>query len=684
VTIGLAWPNRGRSAFWNDGAWHVIDEPSSSVTEVSPLLPLSSNTGVAEHDPWYVIGDPIRTLTALRRTLRHSAQLVYLDAPRIETNQATFPASDEYGVINTWLTVMQQLIANSAQLLSDQGVIAVMCGQKELPYLQLLLNELGPANHVGTIVWQKGYAPRNMKNMTELSPTHDNIVLHAFRRSEIPPVALRVPAEGFVLPDGDPRGAWKAEQKGANKPDCSFDVHIPPYRFSLVSGSLPPGIWRINPQSGVIWGRKGDLIAEGSWSFTVRVTDSAGATTDKEFTLDVSSDAPAPALAPPSWLVVEYDDGGHVRNAPSGGGKLRITTASLPRARIGAEYSACIEAAGGAPYEGTTRPGKTSTSGEGRFWEFPAKTLLRQAARDAVDFKKKADAIPALKKYAGADNITTLNQTTVWSNREGDPKSPGYGQAAKEELEALVARGVLKQVMHAAKPLNLMMRLVALLSRENGMVIDIGSPSAELATAATMGGRRVVYVELSGSEDTRESVRLPRLRCAARGLHPPSDGAWFEVEGPERAKGKFYVARAPIPVDERRDICQLELGPPAVRIDRGAGTVAIDYNSYPSRDHRFPLVLASIDGLVPVFERTSGVFARSLDGHIRAVHVASSRFLDLRTIEQLRLQHANHIRDHGVLRVYYHRGEPPAPGPATLQFEFRRVPFELRPMAGIL
>lgn len=89
----------------------------------------------------------------------------------------------------------------------------------------------------------------------------------------------------------------------------------PPYSWSLYSGSLPPGL--LLGASGAI---SGTPSAAGSYTFTIRVTDSSAASATAPFTLTV-------------------------------GGGLTITTAALPSAAIGVPYSQTLAVAGGAaPY----------------------------------------------------------------------------------------------------------------------------------------------------------------------------------------------------------------------------------------------------------------------------------------------------------------------------------------------
>ena len=199
VRVGLDWPSRGlKSRLDQEGAWTVLherDELSQSL--LSPLVP-DEDSGSPTYDPWYVIGDPMVSLEALRRTLGKRGALAYIDIPRIKTNAGAFDAAERETVVDTWLTVVQGLLRRSIALLDDSGAIAALCGIDETPYVRMLLDEIvGPSNHLGTVAWQKNYSPRNMPNMREVSPTHDNVVLFARRIASLPPLALKVPPEGF-------------------------------------------------------------------------------------------------------------------------------------------------------------------------------------------------------------------------------------------------------------------------------------------------------------------------------------------------------------------------------------------------------------------------------------------------------------------------------------------------------
>ena len=66
----------------------------------------------------------------------------------------------------------------------------------------------------------------------------------------------------------------------------------PPYAWSVVSGALPGGL-ALNATTGTV---TGNPSAAGSFPFTVRVTDSAGATAQQPFSIGISAGSGAPVL----------------------------------------------------------------------------------------------------------------------------------------------------------------------------------------------------------------------------------------------------------------------------------------------------------------------------------------------------------------------------------------------------
>jgi hypothetical protein len=696
--IQLQWPTRENDLVWTEHGWEVVANPQTENLQekVVPLIAEPSK-GCPKKDPWYVSSDPLTALQALKRTHGRLVDLVYIDTPRLVTNAAKFDAAAADAALNTWLSLTLSMLRSGSRLLSDRGAIAVLAGIDETPYVEILLREiLGPKNHIGTVVWQKGYSPRNMPNMRDLSPTHDNIVLFARRKEVLRPVCLQVPTEGFKNPDSDPRGDWNAEQKGANKPDCDYEVNVCPYRWRISKGSLPPGAWRINPKAGVIWAREGDLEELGVWKFTVEVADSSGATAEKDFEIRVVEDAVEPPLANLSWLPSPFTK----ETDLNVGEKLKITTSKLPVAKRGAQYSAAVFAQGGKPWLGTTRPGKTSKAGKARYWEFPIHTLLARAAIDAVDFKQKDDAIPALKSYRGDSLTTYRNQTTVWLGRTKatsdvggggtDISAVGYSQDATQELVDLVEKKIVKDIIGISKPMRLMARLLALFTNEHSTVLDIGSPAAEMASVATAFGRRTVYVEFPNTpKQLREDLLLPRLLAASAGLHPLPAGVVFsrdtEQGQSEAMKDAAFVVdgSARSPASSEAGVVLLRAGAPFVLVDHQANICRIDYTSYKSGSEEFLSALANTEGLVRTTAHR-GCFAESIDGRTRAIQIDSGAFLDSKAIDVVAEANAEFLNEGGRLRIYYHRGLEGSQLKSDHRIEARRLPFALTSAVGVV
>ena len=234
--MGLNWPSKNREAQWSqENGWSVVrdEEPKKGELEsIGPwLTPTHSLNNLNLHsDPWYISGDHIAALDVIHAQVGRSVSLLYLDAPRLHTDAAKFASADQQAQRDTWLTLIKGIIKRAFHIISDEGVICVLAGLVETPYIQIIMDEIfGPINYVGTIAWQKTYSPQNMPNVKELYYSHDNIVVFAKRKIEkLSWIALEIPIIGDNNPDSDPRGSWIAQQKGANKPDCDYAVNLPP------------------------------------------------------------------------------------------------------------------------------------------------------------------------------------------------------------------------------------------------------------------------------------------------------------------------------------------------------------------------------------------------------------------------------------------------------------------------
>jgi len=104
-----------------------------------------------------------------------------------------------------------------------------------------------------------------------------------------------------------------------------------PYQFSVLSGSLPPGLTLAS--SGHV---SGTPTQAGGWSFWVNLSDQN----------PPSADWCAPASAQREFTITINGAGGGSPPAPAPAPTVSITTANLPEASVGSPYSLTLAASG--------------------------------------------------------------------------------------------------------------------------------------------------------------------------------------------------------------------------------------------------------------------------------------------------------------------------------------------------
>jgi large repetitive protein len=144
--------------------------------------------------------------------------------------------------------------------------------------------------------------------------------------------ALRFTDESFFTPAGAVGSPYSFAFTGAG--GCGPAL---PYQYSLVGGSLPPGLTLA--KSGHVSGTPTQV---GGWSFWVNLSDEnppsanwcVPSNAQREFTIAINGSAggsPGPGPSP----------------APAPAPALSITTSGLPMATVGAAYSTTLSASGG-------------------------------------------------------------------------------------------------------------------------------------------------------------------------------------------------------------------------------------------------------------------------------------------------------------------------------------------------
>ena len=154
-------------------------------------------------------GDNLLALKALESKYAGQVKCIYIDPP-YNTGSA-FEHYDDNLEHSTWLSLMKPRLEILRNLLCDDGSIWISIDADESHYLKVLCDEIfGRKNFIDEVVWQRSYAPINLKKT--LSRCHDIILVYAkensknFTLNKLPRSSEA--NNRYKNPDNDPRGVW--------------------------------------------------------------------------------------------------------------------------------------------------------------------------------------------------------------------------------------------------------------------------------------------------------------------------------------------------------------------------------------------------------------------------------------------------------------------------------------------
>jgi len=489
--IQFSWPGENqRVKVAKNGKFSLV--PAIQERHFFPLLESGVETENEElrvRQSSYVKGDIDEALSALIHTHKSSVELAYWDVPRIDF----FESSAEELKRSTWLTLLKNVCQRVLPILTEDGVFVVHVDDESAHLTRIVMESVfGARNYASTLVWQKKYGPQNDLNIP--TDAQDYLICFAKNIDALPVIGLPV-ADENLKDDGDPRGPFRAMHKGARSgsKNSRWPYFGPPYRWQLVSGSLPDGIWRINPQSGVIWGTP---KKSGATEFTVRVTDADGNSTESLVQMTVKDSGGTNNQDSVWWLEDEHH----------GSGPLKIKSVSLPDGVVGLPYSAVLEASGGTAF----KPNRQKP-GSGRYWEFSKDTLSKAILEDSAWFGRDGKALPSRRNYVDTSAPPRTRRVTTWIPYEVGGKAEDATKHLAELSSAQLVDGTFPRI---AKPERLMKLIIQLFTRaENSWVLDISSPAASFSAASIKMKRRFIYLEFGPTDERSQipSVELQRL-----------------------------------------------------------------------------------------------------------------------------------------------------------------------------
>lgn len=157
-------------------------------------------------------GDNLLALKALEQDFTGKIKCIYIDPP-YNTGSA-FEHYDDNVEHSKWLSLMKSRLEILHNLLADDGSIWISIDSTESHYLKVLMDEIfGRKNFIDEVVWQRAYAPINLKKT--LSRSHDIMLVYAKNnhdKYELNKLPRTLEQDSlYKNPDNDSRGVWQSD-----------------------------------------------------------------------------------------------------------------------------------------------------------------------------------------------------------------------------------------------------------------------------------------------------------------------------------------------------------------------------------------------------------------------------------------------------------------------------------------
>lgn len=200
-------------------------------------------TELNKGDNLIIKGNNLIALHSLKKRFAGKVKLIFIDPP-YNTGKDSFNYNDHFNH-SSWLTFMKNRLEVAWELLSDDGTIWISIDDSESHYLKVLADGIfGRENFLNEVIWQRAYAPVNLKKT--FSRSHDAILVYAKNNSSEKELNKlqrdEVATSRYKNPDNDPRGPWKAS-----------DFSVGPAVESNVYEIITPSGRSVYPPKGRSW-----------------------------------------------------------------------------------------------------------------------------------------------------------------------------------------------------------------------------------------------------------------------------------------------------------------------------------------------------------------------------------------------------------------------------------------------
>jgi adenine-specific DNA-methyltransferase len=212
----------------------------------------------------YIEGDNLKVLKLLQKSYLGKVKMIYIDPPYNTGNDFVYHddfamSADEYAEASgsvdelgnkyiknmdsngrfhsDWCSMMYSRLMVARSLLSEDGVIFISIDEHEEENLKKISNEIfGCSNFVGTIIWERAFAPKN--DAKYLSDSHDYVLVFAKTIDKFQIGLLPRSEEAnarYKNPDNDPRGPWTADNMTVKTYSANYDYEIVTPNGSVMS-----------------------------------------------------------------------------------------------------------------------------------------------------------------------------------------------------------------------------------------------------------------------------------------------------------------------------------------------------------------------------------------------------------------------------------------------------------------
>tara|TARA_Y100000590_G_scaffold463134_1_gene629103 strand:+ start:2035 stop:3570 length:1536 start_codon:yes stop_codon:yes gene_type:complete len=188
-------------------------------------------------------GDNLEALKSLLPFYAGQVKCIYIDPP-YNTGSA-FEHYDDNVEHSKWLSIMYPRLELLREFLSEDGSIWISIDADESHYLKVICDEIfGRSNFIDEVIWQRSYAPVNLKKT--LSRSHDTILVYAkkfdsnFELNKLP--RSDEANSRYKNPDNDPRGLWQSD-----------NLSVGPAVEKNIYEIITPGNRKCLPPKGYSW-----------------------------------------------------------------------------------------------------------------------------------------------------------------------------------------------------------------------------------------------------------------------------------------------------------------------------------------------------------------------------------------------------------------------------------------------